>query len=168
MTRLLKLLPAGFFSDPGTQLEVSLKRISHLLAINDQNQEDTALLVQPMVYGNYGRDSSYGQFYTRNVVTGEGHIQGEFFQNKFNSIGGAGSDIARIGKPYAAQLEQIGRTIEQYFKEIRSIRFTVENKQLWLIDQRPVMSKSTQADIKMLLDLYATRSSSTPTGWCSR
>jgi pyruvate,orthophosphate dikinase len=155
VTRLLKLLPDGFFTDPGTQLEVSLKRISHLLAINDQNQEDTALLVQPMVYGNYGRDSSYGQFYTRNVVTGEGHIQGEFFQNKFNSIGGAGSNITRIGKPYAAQLEHIGRTVEQHFKEIRSIRFTVENKQLWLIDQRPVMSKSTMADIKMLLDLYA-------------
>jgi pyruvate,orthophosphate dikinase len=155
VTRLLKLLPAGFFADPGTQLEVSLKRISHLLAITDQNQEDTALLVQPMVYGNYGRDSSYGQFYTRNVVTGEGHIQGEFFQNKFNSIGGAGSEITKIGKPYAAQLEQIGRTVEQHFKEIRSIRFTVENKQLWLIDQRPVMSKSTQADIKMLLDLHA-------------
>ncbi len=155
VTRLLKLLPQGFFSDPGTQLEASLKRISHLLAVNDQNQEDTALLVQPMVYGNYGRDSSYGQFYTRNVVTGEGHIQGEFFQNKFNSIGGAGSDIVRIGKPYAAQLEQIGRTVEQHFQEIRSIRFTVENKRLWLIDQRPVMSKSTMADIKMLLDLHA-------------
>jgi pyruvate,orthophosphate dikinase len=153
--RLLKHLPDGFFSDPDTQLEASLKRISHLLAINDQNQEDTALLVQPMVYGNYGRDSSAGQFYTRNVVTGEGHIQGEFFQNKFNNIGGAGSDITKIGKPYAAQLEQIGRTIEQHYKEIRSIRFTVENKRLWLIDQRPVMSKSTQADIKLLLDLHA-------------
>jgi len=154
-TRLLKHLPDGFFADPGTQLEVSLKRISHLLAVNDQNQEDTALLVQPMVYGNYGKDSSYGQFYTRDIVTGAGHIQGEFFQNKFNSIGGAGSDIARIGKPYAAQLEQIGRAVEQHFKEIRSIRFTVENKRLWLIDQRPVMSKSTMADIKMLLDLHA-------------
>ena len=155
VTRLLKHLPEGFFSDPATQLEASLKRISHLLAINDQNQEDTALLVQPMVYGNYGRDSSYGQFYTRDVVSGEGHIQGEFFQNKFNSIGGTGSDIAKIGKPYAAQLEQIGRTIEQHYKEIRSIRFTVENKRLWLIDQRAVMSKSTMADIKMLLDLHA-------------
>jgi pyruvate,orthophosphate dikinase len=155
VTRLLKLLPQGFFSDSGTQLEVSLKRISHLLAINDQNQEDTALLVQPMVYGNYGKDSSYGQFYTRDIVTGDCHIQGEFFQNKFNSIGGAGSNIAKIGKPYATQLEQIGRTVEQHFKEIRSIRFTVENKRLWLIDQRPVMSKSTMADIKMLLDLHA-------------
>ena len=69
-----------------------------------------------------------------------------------NIAGGAGKDIAKIGKPYAAQLEQIGRTVEQHFKEIRSIRFTVENKRLWLIDQRPVMSKSTMADIKMLLE----------------
>ena len=30
----------------------------------------------------------------------------------------------------------------------------MENKKLWLIDQRPVMDKSTQSDIKTLLDLY--------------
>ena len=28
-------------------------------------------MIQPMVYGNYGKDSSSGAFFTRNVVTGE-------------------------------------------------------------------------------------------------
>ena len=45
--------------------------------------------------------------------------------------------------------------MEDHFKEMRSIRFTVENKRLWLIDQRSVMTKSTQSDIRLLLDLYA-------------
>ena len=67
----------------------------------------------------------------------------------------SGSDIANIAKNYHAELEKIARTVEDHFKEIRSIRFTVENKRLWLIDQRSVMTKSTQADIRLLLDLHA-------------
>jgi pyruvate,orthophosphate dikinase len=152
--RYKAMLPEGYFKDPFDQLEIALKRISHLLAITDQNQEDTALLIQPMVYGNYGKDSSNGQFYTRNIVTGEKEIQGEYFQNKFNAIGTSGSDIANFAKNYHAELEKIAHKVEDHFKEIRSIRFTVENKRLWLIDQRSVMTKSTQADIRLLLDLH--------------
>jgi pyruvate, orthophosphate dikinase len=155
VARCMKMLPDGYFADPIDQLVIALKRISHLLSITDQNQEDTALLIQPMVYGNYGKDSLNGQFYTRNIVTGDKEIQGEFFQNKFNAIGTAGSDISRIAKNYHADLEKIARAVEDHFREIRSIRFTVENKRLWLIDQRSVMTKSTQADIRLLLDLHA-------------
>lgn len=155
--RRLELLPEGFFSDPFAQLEIALGRISRLLAINDQNQEDTALLVQPMVYGNYGKDSASGQFYTRNIVTGEAAIQGEFFQSRFNSIGGQGSPIAKVAKGYYAELGKIARTVEEHFREIRSIHFTLENKRLWLIDQRAVMSKSTMAEIRLLLDLHERR-----------
>jgi pyruvate,orthophosphate dikinase len=155
VARYMKMLPDGYFADPFDQLEIALKRISHLLSINDQNQEDTALLIQPMVYGNYGKDSLNGQFYTRNIVTGDKAIQGEYFQNKFNAIGTSGSDIANIAKSYHGELEKIAHAVEDHFKEIRSIRFTVENKRLWLIDQRSVMTKSTQADIRLLLDLHA-------------
>ena len=153
--RYKTMLPKGYFMDPFDQLEIALRRISHLLAITDQNQEDTALLIQPMVYGNYGKDSSNGQFYTRNIVTGDKEIQGEYFQNKFNAIDASGSNIANFSKNYHAELEKIAHKVEDHFREIRSIRFTVENKRLWLIDQRSVMTKSTQADIRLLLDLHA-------------
>ena len=152
--RYKAMLPAGFFKDPFDQLEIALKRISHLLAINDQNQQDTALLIQPMVYGNYGKDAFYGQFFTRNIVTGNKEIQGEYFQNKFNALGASGSDISKVSKNYHDDMEKIARKVEDHFKETRSIRFTVENKRLWLIDQRSVMAKSTQADIRLLLDLH--------------
>jgi pyruvate,orthophosphate dikinase len=155
VARYRDMLPDGYFDDPFDQLEIALKRISHLLSLSDQNQEDTALIIQPMVYGNYGKDSLNGQFYTRNIVTGDKEIQGEFFQNKFNAIGTSGSDIADIAKSYHSELEKISRAVEDHFLDIRSIRFTVENKRLWLIDQRSVMTKSTQADIRLLLDLHA-------------
>ena len=155
VARYRDMLPDGYFDDPFDQLEIALKRISHLLSLSDQNQEDTALIIQPMVYGNYGKDSLNGQFYTRNIVTGDKEIQGEFFQNKFNAIGTSGSDIDDIAKSYHTELEKISRAVEDHFLDIRSIRFTVENKRLWLIDQRSVMTKSTQADIRLLLDLHA-------------
>ena len=81
------------------QLEMALKRISHLLALDEQNQEDTALLIQPMVYGNYGKDSASGQFFTRNIVTGERRLQGEFFQESSTPSARAGQDINSSPRP---------------------------------------------------------------------
>ncbi|MBN1835131.1 MAG: pyruvate, phosphate dikinase [Spirochaetales bacterium] len=151
----LPLLPGGFF-DQGAyeQMEIALKRVSHMLALDEMNNQDTALLIQPMVYGNYGKDSASGNFFTRNIVTGERKLQGEFYQSAFDAIGAQGKDINSIAKGYLAALEKIGRAVEDHFKEIRSIRFTIENKKLWLIDQRAVMSKSTQSEIQTLLDLF--------------
>jgi pyruvate,orthophosphate dikinase len=151
-----QLLPEGFFSgDAYDQMEIALKRISHMLELDEMNNKDTALLIQPMVYGNYGKDSASGNFFTRNIVTGDRQLQGEFYQSSFDAIGGAGSDINTIAKNYLGQLEKIARTVEDHFKEIRSIRFTIEKKKLWLIDQRAVMIKSTQSELKTLLDLYS-------------
>jgi pyruvate,orthophosphate dikinase len=152
---IVPLLPEGFFSgDAYDQLEIALQRISHMLSLDEMNNRDTALLIQPMVYGNYGKDSASGNFYTRNIVTGAKMLQGEFYQSAFDSIGAAGKDINSIEKKYLNELEKIGRIVEDHFKEIRSIRFTIENKNLWLIDQRAVMIKSTQSEIQTLLDLY--------------
>ncbi|MDR3139614.1 MAG: pyruvate, phosphate dikinase [Treponema sp.] len=149
--------PEGFFDDPGEQLLTALEEISRMLRMDDQNDRDTALLIQPMVYGNYGGDSSSGDFFSRNAVTGEKKLQGRFFRGKFNGADAAGQDagqdINKIGPVYLEQLQKIAWTLEDKFKELRQIRFVIENKVLWLIDQRPADQKSVQADIKLLLDL---------------
>lgn len=149
-----KYLPDNFFSDAYTQLSITLKRISYMLSMDELDEEDTALLVQPMVYGNYGKNSASGMFFTRNIVTGEKKLQGTFNRNEFNTLRTEGKDILSIEKPFLKELETIARTVEDHFKEIRSIRFTIEAGKVWLIDQRPVMTKSTQSDIRTLLDLY--------------
>ena len=152
--KLQALLPEGFFDDPYQQLEIALKRVSHMLHLDEMDDPSTALLIQPMVYGNYGKDSASGQFYTRNIVTGEKVVCGEYYQERFNEIGATGKDITKIAPIYLKQLEKVARTIEDHFKEIRAVRFTIENTRLWLIDQRAVMNKSTRSDIQLLLDLY--------------
>ncbi len=154
IAKFTPLLPKGFFSEPYAQLEIALKRISRMLRLDEMDDRDTALLIQPMVYGNYGEDSASGIFFTRNIVTGEKKLDGKYYQNKFDEIGAEGKDIKQIQPAYLGKLEKIALNIEDHFKEIRSIRFTIEGKRLWLIDQRGVMNKSTRADIQLMLDLY--------------
>ncbi len=147
-------LPKGFRSGPHSQLALALKRISVMLALDDTDQDDTAILVQPMVYGNYGKDAMSGSFFTRDIVTGENHLQGIFNLNKFDEIGTEGKDVNRIDKAYLQHLERSARKLEDHYREIRTVRFNIENKKLWLYDQYPALAKSAQSEIRTLIDLY--------------
>jgi pyruvate,orthophosphate dikinase len=155
MDEYAPVLPPCFFEGAERQLEIALKRVSRLIKLDEQDAGDTAILVQPMVYGNYGKDSASGAFYTRDIVTGDQVLQGEFYQERFDEIGATGKDINKIAPEYLKELEKIARKLEDRHKEIRQIRFTIENKKLWLIEQRQVVVKSTQADLRLALDLCA-------------
>lgn len=153
MNHYAHLLPEGFFDSAESQLEISLKEISRLLKLDDQNDSDTAILVQPMVYGNYGKGSCSGSFFSRNIVSGEKKLQGKFFEEKFDDINAVGKDINAIDPAYLKKLQQIAWMLEDDSKDIRQIRFTIENGRLWLIEQKSVESKSTISLIQLLLDL---------------
>jgi pyruvate,orthophosphate dikinase len=153
MDEYAKYLPKGFFDDAESQLMITITEISKMLKMDEQNDADTAILIQPMVYGNYGKDSCSGSFFSRNIITGDKKLQGNFFRGKFNEVGAEGHEINKIDPAHLKHLEKIAWTLEDKFREIRQIRFTVENGKLWLIEQRLVDQKSTQADIKLLLDL---------------
>ncbi|MDR3173226.1 MAG: pyruvate, phosphate dikinase, partial [Treponema sp.] len=153
MDEYARYFPAGFFDSAEDQLLLALNEISRLFRIDDQNDNDTALMVAPMVYGNYGKDSCSGDYFSRNIVTGGKKLQGQFFRENFNEVDASGQDIEKIDPKFLKELQKIAWTLEDKFKEIRRVRFTVENGKLWLIEQRPVEQKSTQADIRLLLDL---------------
>jgi pyruvate,orthophosphate dikinase len=153
MKEYAKFFPDGFFDTAEDQLLITLSEISRMFGMDDQNDNDTALMIAPMVYGNYGKDSCSGDFFSRNVVSGDKKLQGKFFREKFNEIGAEGQDIDKVGEKHLKDLQNIAWTLEDRFKEIRQIRFTIENGKLWLIEQRQVAQKSTQSDIKLLLDL---------------
>ncbi len=155
MDSFAPVLPAGFFDSAEDQIEISLKAISHLLAVDDQNDGDTAVIVQPMVYGNFGKNSSSGSFFSRDIVTGEKRLQGKFFKEKFDDINAIGQDINTIEPAALKKLQEIAWMLEDDSREIRMIRFTIENGKLWLIEQKSVESKSTISLVKLLLDLNA-------------
>ncbi len=157
MEKYEHFMPAEFFETPETQLELSLKIISRLLALDEQNDSDTAILVQPMVYGNYGKESCSGSFFSRDIVTGEKKLQGKFFEEKFDDINAVGKDINKITPTFLKKLQQIAWMLEDDSKDIRQVRFTIENGKLWLIEQKSVEAKSTISLIQLLLDLNKRR-----------
>lgn len=112
-----------------------------------------AFLVQAMVYGNYGEDSSYGTIFSRDIVTGDGKLSGYFGRNRFYVGSDEGEDISNFDKEHLEELEKIGNVVEEHFHELRQVNFTVERGKMWLINQRPVENKSIRAEINTLLDL---------------
>jgi len=154
MDKYSKFLPKHFFDDCKVQLEESIRLIGQLLTLEEDTDHDVALLVQPMVYGNYGKDSYSGSFFSRNIVNGEKTLQGQFFAEKFNEVNAEGKDINSIKPEYLKQFQQIAWQLEDYTKDIRNIRFTIEAGRLWLIEQKSVEAKSTISMVQILLDLY--------------
>ncbi|UTY34140.1 putative PEP-binding protein [Treponema putidum] len=154
MDKYSKFLPKHFFDDCKVQLEESIHLIARLLTLEEDTDHDVALLIQPMVYGNYGKDSYSGSFFSRNIVNGEKKLQGQFFAEKFNEVNAEGKDINLIKPEYLKQFQQIAWQLEDYTKDIRNIRFTIEAGRLWLIEQKSVEAKSTISMVQILLDLY--------------
>lgn len=150
------LFPREFFDDPGKQLMYLLKRIKHLLLLEEKAEDagpnDTAILVQPMVYGNFGSNSASGRCFTRDVISGSPILQGSFHKGVFHSEE-EGVDISKLEKNHYNLLSTAAQKLESHLKEIREIRFTIENGQMFIIEQRPVTEKSTRADIALYLDL---------------
>ena len=150
MERFAPRLPAGFFDSASQQLEIMLVDVAQMLKLDEQNDNDTAILIQPMVCGNGGKDSCFGEFFTRNAVTGEKKLQGMFFGQEAD---GGGKDINGIEGAVLKRLQQIAWAIEDETRDIRQVLFAIENGRLWLIGQREVQAKSAISRAKLLLDL---------------
>jgi len=152
LARVKSVYPAEVFSHATSQFQY-VKGLFRKLFAASETLSDSAILVQAMTFGNYGKDCFFGSFTTRDSVTGEDTITGEFFPNSFDATAAAGRPIKRISKTYLSTLTRIGKQLETEYREIRSIKFNVENGKLWIIDQSAVPGKSAQAEIRTLLDL---------------
>lgn len=146
-------MPEGFFETAIKQACVVLERVSELLYIDDQNDNDTGILIHPMVYGNYTKNSCSGSCMTRDVITGEKKIQGQFYNEAYNELFTPGKDLSKLEPKYYKALEKISSQLEDEFKDIRQVRFTVENSKLWVIDQKSVEKRSTASQLVLYFDL---------------
>ncbi len=149
-----KFLGDKFSQDVYDQLGLILKGAASSYCDSEIDVDNSlSLMVQVMVYGNYGANSYSGKYNTRNIVMGDPEIQGDFLQNEFDIDRIKPKEIAKIDKKYYDKLAEIGRKVEDNFKEIREIKFTIEEGDFWLVEQREVDEKSTQSHVKTLLDL---------------
>ena len=105
----------------------------------------TAVNVQSMVFGNMGETSGTGVAFTRSPVNGEKAIFGEFLVNAQGEDVVAGirntSPIADLKntpglEEAGKELEGVFTLLENHFRDMCDIEFTIEQGKLWMLQTR--------------------------------
>ncbi len=117
-----------------------------------------------MVFGNLGDDSGTGVAFTRNPSTGERKFYGEFLVNAQGEDVVAGirtpfdiEDMAnRLPGAYEELLETKDR-LEQHFRDMQDLEFTVERGKLFLLQTRT--GKRTAAAAVRIAARWSTKDS---------
>jgi pyruvate, orthophosphate dikinase len=103
----------------------------------------TAVNVVAMVFGNLDADSGTGVAFTRDPGSGAQGVYGDYLQNAQGEDVVAGirntiplQDLEGIDKASFDQLTQIMRTLENHYRDMCDIEFTVERGKLWMLQVR--------------------------------
>ena len=121
----------------------------------------TAVNVQAMVFGNLGDDCGTGVAFTRDPSTGEHRFFGEFLVNAQGEDVVAGIrtplDIAEMATALPEPYEQLLATqqrLEQHYRDMQDIEFTVERGSLFLLQTR-TGKRTAAAAVRIAGDMVA-------------
>jgi len=119
----------------------------------------TAVNVQTMVFGNTGGESGTGVCFTRNPATGENVFYGEFLMNAQGEDVVAGirtpqaiDEMKKIDPGLYDELVEIRHTLEQHYRDIQDIEFTVEGGKLYILQTR-TGKRTAPAAVKIAADM---------------
>ncbi|MDE6905373.1 MAG: pyruvate, phosphate dikinase [Lachnospiraceae bacterium] len=119
----------------------------------------TAVNVQSMAFGNMGDDCGTGVAFTRDPATGEKKLMGEFLVNAQGEDVVAGvrtpMPIAKMEQEFPeafAQFTKVCDTLENHYRDMQDMEFTVENKKLYMLQTRNG-KRTAQAALKIACDL---------------
>ena len=127
----------------------------------------TGATVQTMVFGNLNNQSGTGVAFTRNPSNGDKELYGEYLINaqgedvvagirtphpiKKHSKAQQESLESKFPKSYKEILE-ISTKLENHFKEVQDIEFTIENEDIYLLQTRQA-KRTAQASVKIAIDM---------------
>jgi len=119
----------------------------------------TAVNVQPMVFGNLNNNSGTGVAFTRDPATGEKALFGEYLINAQGEDVVAGirtpSKISKLKEDMPAvydQFQQIATTLENHYRDMQDMEFTIENGKLYMLQTRNG-KRTAAAALKIAVDL---------------
>jgi pyruvate,orthophosphate dikinase len=158
-----------FPQDPVKQLELSIEAVfgSWMTSRAVRYREiegirgllGTAVNVQSMVYGNMGDDSGTGVAFTRNPNTGENKFFGEFLINAQGEDVVAGirtpqpvAEMPKWNKAIHQELLDVKKTLEDHYKEMQDIEFTIERGKLFMLQTR-TGKRTGVAAVKIACDM---------------
>ncbi|MET8243064.1 pyruvate, phosphate dikinase [Streptomyces sp. NPDC005202] len=142
-----------FPQDPREQMDLAIKAVfdswngerAKLYRRQERIPHDlgTAVNICSMVFGNLGPDSGTGVAFTRDPASGHQGVYGDYLQNAQGEDVVAGirntvplAELERIDKKSYDQLMQIMETLENHYKDLCDIEFTIERGQLWMLQTR--------------------------------
>lgn len=173
MTRFKAIVQEGtgapFPTDPYKQLELAIQSVfsswNGKRAIDYRNFNrishdlGTAVSVQTMVFGNMGTDSGTGVAFTRNPSTGERKLYGEYLLNAQGEDVVAGTrtpaPIATLERDMPEvyrEFEAIATRLEQHYKDVQDLEFTIERGKLYMLQTRSA-KRTGPAAVKIAVDL---------------
>ncbi|MFH9327869.1 pyruvate, phosphate dikinase [Streptomyces althioticus] len=142
-----------FPQDPREQMDLAIKAVfdswngdrAKLYRRQERIPHDlgTAVNVCSMVFGNLGPDSGTGVAFTRDPASGHQGVYGDYLQNAQGEDVVAGirntvplAELESIDKKSYDQLMQIMETLENHYKDLCDIEFTIERGRLWMLQTR--------------------------------
>ena len=142
-----------FPTDPREQMDLAINAVfdswNAPRAVLYRRQEripsdlGTAVNVCSMVFGNLGMDSGTGVAFTRDPGSGHQGIYGDYLQNAQGEDVVAGirntvplQDLEQIDKPAYDQLLGIMAKLENHYRDLCDIEFTIERNKLWMLQTR--------------------------------
>jgi pyruvate,orthophosphate dikinase len=142
-----------FPQDPREQMDLAVEAVFNSWnadrAILYRRQEripadlGTAVNIVAMVFGNLGMDSGTGVAFTRDPGSGQQGVYGDYLQNAQGEDVVAGirntvplQDLEQIDAKSYAQLMDIMATLENHYKDLCDIEFTIERGKLWMLQTR--------------------------------
>ncbi|MDJ0952253.1 MAG: pyruvate, phosphate dikinase [Acidimicrobiia bacterium] len=166
--RFLAITPR-FPSDPDEQLKLAVeavfkswtgkRAVDYRNASNIPHDLGTAVNVQTMVFGNLGEDCLTGVAMSRNGATGENHIEGDYLFNAQGEDVVAGiratlhlEDMADDMPHAYDELLAISRRLEEHYRDMQDMEFTVENNKLWLLQTRDG-KRTAQASVRIAVEM---------------
>ena len=142
----------------------------------------TAVNVQAMVYGNMGKTSGTGVAFTRDAATGEDIFNGEYLidaqgedvvagvrtpqeitlegSRRWAKLQGVSEEdraanfpsLEEVMPECAAELIEYQQKLEDYFKDMQDLEFTIQNGKLWILQTRNG-KRTGAAMIKIAIDM---------------
>ncbi len=103
----------------------------------------TAVNIVAMVFGNLGPDSGTGVAFTRDPGSGQQGVYGDYLQNAQGEDVVAGirntvplQDLEQLDSKSYGELMQIMSTLENHYRDLCDIEFTIERGKLWMLQTR--------------------------------
>ena len=110
---------------------------------NISDKLGTAVNIQAMVFGNMGDNCGTGVSFSRNPVTGEDKLFGEYLINAQGEDVVAGIrtpkniSILKDDMPHLyKEFEKISKELEKHYKDMQDIEFTIEDGKLYILQTR--------------------------------